>query len=97
MDDRTEFNRLSWHTRRGMLEIDVMLMTFTQHQYLSLSIDDQKAYRRLLDCEDQDIREWLRGFRLPEDKNFARNVMSVRKASGDLSLAAQQSRESLSG
>ena len=34
MDDRTEFNRLSWHSRRGMLEIDVMLMPFTQHQYL---------------------------------------------------------------
>ena len=26
MDDRTEFNRLFWHSRRGMLEIDVMLM-----------------------------------------------------------------------
>ena len=34
MDDRTEFNRLSWHSRRGMLEIDVMLMPFTEHQYL---------------------------------------------------------------
>ena len=91
MDDRTEFNRLSWHSRRGMLEIDVMLMPFTQHQYLSLSADDQKAYRRLLDCEDQDIWEWLRGFRLPGDQDLARIVMLVRKASGDLSLTSPQS------
>lgn len=91
MDDRTEFNRLSWHSRRGMLEIDVMLMPFTQHQYLSLSADDQKAYRRLLDCEDQDIWEWLRGFRLPDDQDLARIVMHVRKASGDLSVTSPQS------
>ena len=91
MDDRTEFNRLSWHSRRGMLEIDVMLMPFTQHQYLSLSADDQKAYRRLLDCEDQDIWEWLRGLRLPDDQDLARIVMLVRKASGDLSVTSPQS------
>ena len=91
MDDLTEFNRLSWHSRRGMLEIDVMLMPFTQHQYLSLSADDQKAYRRLLDCEDQDIWEWLRGFRLPDDQDLARIVMLVRTASGDLSVTSPQS------
>ena len=88
MDDRTEFNRLSWHSRRGMLEIDVMLMPFTQHQYLSLSAHDQKAYRRLLDCEDQDIWEWLRGFVLPDDQDLARIVLLVRKASGDLSVTS---------
>ena len=48
MDDRTEFNRLYWHSRRGMLEIDVMLMPFTQNHYQSLSENDQEAYRRLL-------------------------------------------------
>jgi hypothetical protein len=37
MDDRTEFNRLYWHSRRGMLEIDVMLMPFTQNHYPGFS------------------------------------------------------------
>ena len=91
MDDRTEFNRLSWHSRRGMLEIDVRLMPFTGYQYLSLSANDQKAYRRLLDCEDQDIWEWLRGFRLPDDQDLARIVLLVRNASGDLSVTSPQS------
>ena len=91
MDDRTEFNRLSWHSRRGMLEIDVMLMPFTEHQYLNLSANDLRAYRRLLDCEDQDIWEWLRGFRLPGDQDLARIVLLVRRASGDLSVTSTQS------
>ena len=91
MDDRTEFNRLCWHSRRGMLEIDVMLMPFTQNHYLSLSENDQEAYRRLLDCEDQDIWEWLRGFKLPDDEDLARIVLQVRQASGDIAVTSQQS------
>ena len=91
MDDRTEFNRLSWHSRRGMLEIDVMLMPFTQYQYLSLSANDQNAYRRLLAGAAQAIWEWLRGFRLPDDQDLARIVLLVRNASGDLSVTSPQS------
>ncbi|HBX26719.1 MAG TPA: succinate dehydrogenase assembly factor 2 [Gammaproteobacteria bacterium] len=86
MDDRTEFNRLFWHSRRGMLEIDVMLMPFTRYHYRSLSLDDQQAYRRLLDCDDQDIWEWLRGFQLPEEESLARVVLKIRQASGDLGV-----------
>lgn len=90
MDDRTEFNRLYWHSRRGMLEIDVMLMPFTQNHYQSLSENDQEAYRRLLDCEDQDIWEWLRGFNHPEDEDLARVVLRVRQASGDITVASSE-------
>ena len=86
MDNRTEFNRLIWHSRRGMLEIDVMLMPFTQYHYRNLSPEDQKAYRSLLDCEDQDIWEWLRGFELPQDKSLAGIVLKIRLASGDLGV-----------
>ena len=88
MDDRIEFNRLTWHSRRGMLEIDVMLMPFTENYYLTLAEDDQRAYRRLLDCEDQDIWEWLRGFTLPEDKALAEIVLKIRRASGDLAVSS---------
>lgn len=84
MDAQTEFNRLTWHSRRGMLEIDVMLMPFTEQHYRALPESDQVAYRRLLDCEDQDIWEFLRGFREPDDAVLADIVLKVRKAVGDL-------------
>ncbi|MDP5325328.1 MAG: succinate dehydrogenase assembly factor 2 [Litorivicinaceae bacterium] len=86
MDERAEFNRLYWHSRRGMLEIDVMLMPFTQHHFKTLSDADQVAYRQLLDCEDQDIWEWLRGFKPPEDPNLARIVIEIRSRVGDLAF-----------
>ncbi len=87
MDERAEFNRLCWHSRRGMLEIDVMLMPFTRNQYPLLSPQDKLIYRKLLDCEDQDIWEWLRGFKLPEDSDSARVVLLIRKAAGDIAVA----------
>ncbi len=89
MDERIEFNRLVWHSRRGMLEIDVMLMPFTKHFYQNLPAADQTAYRQLLDCEDQDIWEWLRGFELPEDPELARIVLRIREAVGDLSIPTE--------
>ena len=90
MDDRTEFNRLCWHSRRGMLEIDVMLMPFTRNHYPDLEANHQQAYRRLLDCEDQDIWEWLRGFKLPDDQALAHIVLKIRQASGDLGVMQSQ-------
>jgi len=45
----------------------------------------------LLDCEDQDIWEWLRGLRPPDDKDLARIVLLVRQASGDPSATSPQS------
>jgi len=90
MDESTEFKRLYWHSRRGMLEIDIMLMPFTRNHYLDLAANDQEAYRRLLDCEDQDMWEWLRGFKLPDDQALAQIVLKVRQASGDLDVTQNQ-------
>jgi len=43
-----------------------------------------------LDCEDQDIWEWLRGFKLPDDQALAHIVLKVRQASGDLGVEQSQ-------
>jgi len=55
MTDETELKRLFWHSRRGMLELDVLLVPFVQEVYPSLSQQDQDRYKKLLDCEDQDM------------------------------------------
>ena len=55
MVEQTELNRLFWHSRRGMLELDVLLVPFTQEVYPSLSEADRELYVRLLSCEDQDM------------------------------------------
>ena len=59
MVEQTELNRLFWHSRRGMLELDVLLVPFVQEVYPSLDAEDQARYRKLLECEDQDMFGWF--------------------------------------
>lgn len=59
MNDRTELNRLIWHSRRGMLELDVLLGPFVREVYPGLSSEDQARYRKLLSCEDADMFQWF--------------------------------------
>ena len=56
---RAEYNRVIWHSRRGMLELDIVLESFVKHSYLLLDLDSQALYRRLLTCEDQELFNWF--------------------------------------
>lgn len=74
MVDATELNRLFWHSRRGMLELDVLLVPFVKEVYASLDADDQARYRKLLECEDQDMFGWFMQREQPEDADLKRMV-----------------------
>lgn len=54
-----EIKRLGWHSRRGMLELDLILVPFSQQGLLSLAPDQLEQYRELLAEEDQDLFMWL--------------------------------------
>lgn len=67
MADNTEFNRLYWHSRRGMLELDVLLIPFLEEVYRDLPREDQLKYEKLLACEDADIWQWFMQRGQPDD------------------------------
>ena len=54
-----DIKRLSWASRRGMLELDLMFLPFLDKVYPQLTIEDQMRYWKLLECEDQDLWNWL--------------------------------------
>lgn len=74
MDSRSEYNRVCWHSRRGMLELDLVLEPFVQQRYLALSEENQGLYRRLLECEDQDLYSYFLGSVRPPDDELAEIV-----------------------
>ena len=41
MVEDVEINRLYWHSRRGMLELDVLLVPFTKEVYATLNQVDR--------------------------------------------------------
>ena len=77
MVDATELNRLFWHSRRGMLELDVLLVPFVREVYAQLDADDQVRYRKLLSCEDQDMFGWFMQREEPEDPDLKRMVRMI--------------------
>ena len=74
MTEDIEHKRLYWHSRRGMLELDVLLIPFLEQAYPDLPAEDQARYRALLDCEDTDLFSWFMQRSRPENPDLARIV-----------------------
>lgn len=54
-----DMKRLYWHSRRGMLELDLLLIPFVEHGLSGLAEDELQMYCDLLREEDQDLFLWL--------------------------------------
>ena len=52
-------HRLIWQTRRGALELDLLLGGYLHHQYAKCSPQRQACYRRLLQQDDPLLMDWL--------------------------------------
>ncbi len=77
MTTETELNRLFWHSRRGMLELDELLVPFVREAYTGLEADDKARYEKLLTCEDQDMFGWFMRRNEPADADLKRIVELV--------------------
>lgn len=77
MISREESNRMRWAARRGMLELDLVLEPFTRLRYEHLGDADREHFKRLMECEDQDLFAWLLQRGQPEDKELANIVSQI--------------------
>ncbi len=57
--DAIDLKKMYWHSRRGMLELDLILVPFAENVLPGLSKNECMEYARLLEEEDQDIFMWL--------------------------------------
>jgi len=62
-----EYKRIRWASRRGMLELDLILVPFFDSCFLELSEGDQQRYIELLEGEDTDLFDWMLGRKRPSD------------------------------
>ena len=58
-EDRELKQRIYWHLRRGVLELDFILSKFWHHCNGTLNQRQIKAFDSLLDCQDPDLLDWL--------------------------------------
>ncbi|WP_050762834.1 succinate dehydrogenase assembly factor 2 [Reinekea blandensis] len=51
--------RVKWACRRGMLELDVIIMPFFEERFDELSEQQQQDFINLLTCDDPDLFTWV--------------------------------------
>ena len=78
-------NRLVWASRRGMLELDLILSPFVENVYDSLTEDDQLRFEVLLECEDQTLFMWFMQREQTADPNMQRILQIIRESRKKLS------------
>jgi antitoxin CptB len=82
IDDSREQARLLWQCRRGMLELDLMLMPFVQEQFYNLDTAERDALRSLLSYPDQQLLDILMGQGVPHDRDVANVAKQIRESAG---------------
>ncbi len=77
-----EINRLIWGSRRGMLELDLILLPFLEKVYPNLEQADKESYWALLEEQDQDMYAWFMRREDPANPALQRIVDIIRANTG---------------
>jgi antitoxin CptB len=78
MDEREEWNRARWASRRGLLELDLLLSPFVEHQFQSLEPKLRQLYREMLFQDDQDLLDCIMGRSEVSAPAFAPIITAIR-------------------
>ena len=57
--DTERLQRARWRSRRGLLELELLLKPFVDGRFMALPEPLKQDYERLLDYDDMDAHEWL--------------------------------------
>lgn len=72
MDKAGELNRLRWRSRRGLLELDLLLLPFYDEMYSELEADQQQTFVDMLEEDDPDLLMWFSRKAVPEISKWPR-------------------------
>jgi antitoxin CptB len=74
--------KLLWHCRRGMRELDLLLVSYCEKSYPSADATEQQTFTRLLDLPDDLIYDYLFGEKRPDTTEMTILVNKIKKYFG---------------
>lgn len=80
-----DLKKLRWQCRRGMKELDFLLVRFLDQTYLSASTQTQANFRALLQIEDDLLWAWFLGRSIPPEPELDAIVQHIRSTPVDRS------------
>ena len=75
-------NRLLWRSRRGMLELDLLLQGFIETQFDNLTPEQIDTLTRLLETSDDILLDFFLCRSIPTDAMLAALVAAIRHSAG---------------
>jgi antitoxin CptB len=76
--DARQFERLRWRCRRGLLELDLILLDFLEHRFQTLSPPEQEAFTQLLSTPDNTLLAYIQGVQNPAEKELMQIITKIR-------------------
>jgi len=76
--DAALLKQLRWRCRRGMRELDQLLVRWLDREWQSSSESDRAVFLRLLDCEDDRLWRWFLGHETAPDAALDSLVQRIR-------------------
>lgn len=77
MLSENEFKRIRWACRRGMLELDLVMVPYVEGRFRDLDAENQQRFISLLECEDTELFQWFLGKGQPDDPELALIVNDI--------------------
>ncbi|HEU5138225.1 MAG TPA: succinate dehydrogenase assembly factor 2 [Steroidobacteraceae bacterium] len=71
MNANIETGRLAWQCRRGMKELDFLLLRYLRERYPQAASDERAAFAEFLELPDPDIAGYLLAGDVPTDPRCA--------------------------
>ena len=81
-DGPDEVARLRWRCRRGMKELDLVLLRYLEQDYPQASPADRDAFARILELQDPDLFGYLVGRDIPVEASLRHVVARIRRVDG---------------
>ena len=78
-DREARINRLKWHCRRALLELDLVFDRFWERHERDLDAQGEATLERLLELEDHDLWALVSGRESTEDPQLAAMIERLRE------------------
>ena len=78
-----EYSELKWRCRRGMLELDILLNSYLDKNYSSMTHEQGALFSTVLDYPDQVLLDLLMGEMQSSDQAVNSLVSQIRQASAE--------------
>ena len=77
--DATDLARLRWRCRRGMRELDVLLLRYLDQAWSQVSNGERDAFAQLIDLPDPELFGYLVGRAEPAEDTLRAVIDAIRR------------------